>query len=138
MITEHYEVTISAGVQIRAKYFGELDGVKFIDNFSMFGYYNALSKQILAEEGAIEGVNVRAAPFDFRYAPPSKKSEQYFIKWEDWYICHKFLKLLQRAQKLSLYPFLNWQTLLKSSSTGLPWPVKSNDKNIIYPNPPPG
>ena len=54
--------------------------MKFIDNFSMFGYYNALSKQILAADGAVEGVNVRAAPFDFRYAPPSKKSEQYFLK----------------------------------------------------------
>lgn len=68
------------GVQIRAKYFGELDGVKFIDNFSMFGYYNALSQQILAVEGAEEGLNVRAAPFDFRYAPPSKRSERYFVK----------------------------------------------------------
>lgn len=58
------------GVEVRVPYFGTTQGVSYLDP-SLYhpGEYFADMVDDLEKFGLQEGVSIRAAPFDFRYAP---------------------------------------------------------------------
>lgn len=60
----------SPGVDVRVPYFGSTKGVSYLDP-SLYhpGEYFANMVEALVKIGFEDGVSLRAAPFDFRYAP---------------------------------------------------------------------
>ncbi|KAL9974221.1 hypothetical protein ACROYT_G011236 [Oculina patagonica] len=67
----------SPGVEVQAPYFGTTKGVSYLDP-SLYhpGEYFADMVSALESIGLEDGVSLRAAPFDFRYAPNS--AQEYF------------------------------------------------------------
>lgn len=64
------KTTNSPGVDIKIMNFGNTSSVEFVDpsQVSVTGYFNTLVEQMILA-GYIRGVNIRAAPYDFRKAP---------------------------------------------------------------------
>lgn len=60
----------SPGVEVQVPYFGTTKGVSYLDP-SLYhpGEYFADMVAALESIGLQDGVSIRAAPFDFRYAP---------------------------------------------------------------------
>ena len=68
-------------METRIAGFGESRSLDYVDDGHHIVYYKDLVDGILSQPGAEEGVTVRAAPYDFRYSPPSKESQLYFDRW---------------------------------------------------------
>lgn len=69
----------SPGVDIQVPHFGTTKGVSYLDP-SLYhpGEYFADMVEALLKLGLVDGLSLRAAPYDFRYAP-SKESWIFFI-----------------------------------------------------------
>lgn len=67
----------SPGVEVRVPYFGSTESVSYLDP-SLYhpGEYFADMVNALVKLGLVDGLSIRAAPFDFRYAPNS--AQEYF------------------------------------------------------------
>ena len=61
-------MTNAPGVYTRSPGFGGTDTVEYLDTDHVIKYMAPLV-QALASWGYVRGVSVRAAPYDFRYAP---------------------------------------------------------------------
>ena len=70
----------SPGVDIQVPHFGTTKGVSYLDP-SLYhpGEYFADMVEALLKLGLVDGVSLRAAPYDFRYAP-SKEGWIFFDK----------------------------------------------------------
>jgi len=60
----------SPGVEVQVPYFGTTKGVSYLDP-SLYHPGEYFAEMVLALEsiGLKDGLSIRAAPFDFRYAP---------------------------------------------------------------------
>ena len=63
----------SPGVDIQVPHFGTTKGVSYLDP-SLYhpGEYFADMVEALVKLGLVDGLSLRAAPYDFRYAPGKK------------------------------------------------------------------
>ena len=68
------------GVETRVRGFGESSAIDYVDTSHWISYMRDLVEGLLSVPGAQRDVTVRAAPFDFRYSPPSKESSEYFSR----------------------------------------------------------
>jgi len=66
------------GVETRVPGFGTSHSLDYVDDTHFISYFKDLVDRVLSLPGAREGVTVRAAPYDFRYSPPSRESQLYF------------------------------------------------------------
>lgn len=68
------------GVETRVAGFGDTHTLDYVDDWNYISYYKDLVEGIMSQPGAVDGVSVRAAPYDFRYSPPSSQSKLFFDK----------------------------------------------------------
>jgi len=68
------------GVQSRVNDFGGTEGIENLDKNGYYPYFRDLIMGITSIPGYKRGMNLRAAPYDYRYAPNSSTGRTYMVR----------------------------------------------------------